>query len=97
MSTDSKLAMQLECCQTEVEFVRRRLKQTEEKLEMEKQSRQQLETKVRQGTVMCTDVRLNVRGNNCVCVCVGDNIAGPPGAVQTEHDRTEASVSPCDL
>lgn len=46
--TDSELAMQLECCQTEVEFVRRRLKQTEEKLEAERQSREQLDTKVRQ-------------------------------------------------
>ncbi|XP_047425911.1 unconventional myosin-XVIIIb-like isoform X2 [Mugil cephalus] len=46
VGTDSELAMQLECCQTEVEFVRRRLKQTEEKLETEKQSRQQLDTKV---------------------------------------------------
>ncbi|XP_027137586.1 unconventional myosin-XVIIIb isoform X3 [Larimichthys crocea] len=45
-ATDSELAMQLECCQTEVEFVRRRLKQTEEKLEAEKQTRQQLDTKV---------------------------------------------------
>ncbi|XP_037609622.1 unconventional myosin-XVIIIb-like isoform X2 [Sebastes umbrosus] len=45
-ATESELAMQLECCQTEVEFVRRRLKQTEEKLEMERQSRQQLDTKV---------------------------------------------------
>uniref|UniRef100_A0A3Q3LZS0 Myosin motor domain-containing protein n=1 Tax=Labrus bergylta TaxID=56723 RepID=A0A3Q3LZS0_9LABR len=44
--TDSELAMQLECCQTEVEFVRRRLKQTEEKLEMERETRQQLDTKV---------------------------------------------------
>ncbi|XP_045923264.1 unconventional myosin-XVIIIb-like isoform X2 [Micropterus dolomieu] len=44
--TDSELAMQLECCQTEVEFVRRRLKQTEEKLETERQTRQQLDTKV---------------------------------------------------
>lgn len=44
--TDSELAMQLECCQTEVEFVRRRLKQTEEKLEAERQSREQLDTKV---------------------------------------------------
>lgn len=52
--TDSELAMQLECCQTEVEFVRRRLKQTEEKLETERQSRQQLDTKVRQDTVTCT-------------------------------------------
>uniref|UniRef100_UPI003AACADF6 unconventional myosin-XVIIIb-like n=1 Tax=Centroberyx gerrardi TaxID=166262 RepID=UPI003AACADF6 len=44
--TDSELALQLECCQTEVEFVRRRLKQTEEKLETERQTRQQLDTKV---------------------------------------------------
>uniref|UniRef100_A0A3Q2U147 Unconventional myosin-XVIIIb n=1 Tax=Fundulus heteroclitus TaxID=8078 RepID=A0A3Q2U147_FUNHE len=42
----SELAMQLECSQTEVEFVRRRLKQTEEKLETERQTRQQLDTKV---------------------------------------------------
>ncbi|XP_034752906.1 unconventional myosin-XVIIIb-like [Etheostoma cragini] len=45
-ATESELAMQLECCQTEVEFVRRRLKQTEEKLETERQTRQQLDTKV---------------------------------------------------
>uniref|UniRef100_A0A3P9PHC8 Myosin XVIIIB n=1 Tax=Poecilia reticulata TaxID=8081 RepID=A0A3P9PHC8_POERE len=45
-ATEGELAMQLECCQTEVEFVRRRLKQTEEKLETERQSRQQLDTKV---------------------------------------------------
>lgn len=51
--TDSELAMQLECCQTEVEFVRRRLKQTEEKLETERQSRQQLDTKVRQDAMTC--------------------------------------------
>uniref|UniRef100_A0A3B4B9K0 Myosin motor domain-containing protein n=1 Tax=Periophthalmus magnuspinnatus TaxID=409849 RepID=A0A3B4B9K0_9GOBI len=38
-----ELAMQLECCQTEVEFLRKRLKQTEEKLETEKQTRQQLD------------------------------------------------------
>lgn len=44
--TESELAMQLECCQTEVEFVRRRLKQTEEKLEAERQTREQLDTKV---------------------------------------------------
>ncbi|XP_028318915.1 unconventional myosin-XVIIIb isoform X1 [Gouania willdenowi] len=44
--TDSELSMQLECCQTEVEFLRRRLKQTEEKLETERQMRQQLDTKV---------------------------------------------------
>lgn len=47
LPADSELAMQLECCQTEVEFVRRRLKQTEEKLEAERQSREQLDTKVR--------------------------------------------------
>ncbi|KAM4527204.1 unconventional myosin-XVIIIb isoform 2-T2 [Odontesthes bonariensis] len=45
-ATGSELAMQLECSQTEVEFVRRRLKQTEEKLEAERQSRQQLDSKV---------------------------------------------------
>uniref|UniRef100_A0A8C6MID4 Myosin motor domain-containing protein n=1 Tax=Nothobranchius furzeri TaxID=105023 RepID=A0A8C6MID4_NOTFU len=45
-ATESELAMQLECCHTEVEFVRRRLRQTEEKLETEKQTRQQLDTKV---------------------------------------------------
>ncbi|XP_072228607.1 LOW QUALITY PROTEIN: unconventional myosin-XVIIIb-like [Leuresthes tenuis] len=45
-ATDSELAMQLECSQTEVEFVRRRLKQTEEKLETERQTRQQLDSKV---------------------------------------------------
>ncbi|KAG7234235.1 hypothetical protein INR49_005474 [Caranx melampygus] len=42
--------MQLECSQTEVEFVRRRLKQTEEKLETERQTRQQLDAKVREDT-----------------------------------------------
>ncbi|KAM6902590.1 unconventional myosin-XVIIIb isoform 1-T2 [Xenentodon cancila] len=45
-ATENELAMQLECCQTEVEFVRRRLKQTEEKLETERQTREQLDTKV---------------------------------------------------
>ncbi|XP_067339392.1 unconventional myosin-XVIIIb-like isoform X1 [Channa argus] len=44
--TEGELAMQLECCQTEVEFVRRRLKQTEEKLETERQTRQCLDAKV---------------------------------------------------
>lgn len=51
---DGELAMQLECCQTEVEFVRRRLKQTEEKLENERQSRQQLDGKVRQDAGACS-------------------------------------------
>ncbi|KAG7247430.1 hypothetical protein CRUP_005776, partial [Coryphaenoides rupestris] len=45
-ATDKELAVQLECSQTEVEFVRRRLKQTEEKLEAERQAQQQLDTKV---------------------------------------------------
>ncbi|KAM3874623.1 unconventional myosin-XVIIIb [Diretmus argenteus] len=45
-ASESELALQLECCQTEVEFVHRRLKQTEEKLETERQTRQQLDTKV---------------------------------------------------
>ncbi|XP_059893989.1 unconventional myosin-XVIIIb-like isoform X1 [Gadus macrocephalus] len=45
-ATDKELVVQLECSQTEVEFVRRRLKQTEEKLEVERQARQQLDTKV---------------------------------------------------
>ncbi|XP_075949816.1 unconventional myosin-XVIIIb [Anarhichas minor] len=45
-ATESELAMQLECCQTEVEFVRRRLKQTEDRLETERQSREQLDAKV---------------------------------------------------
>lgn len=53
LPADSELAMQLECCQTEVEFVRRRLKQTEEKLETERQSREQLDTKVRRDTGTC--------------------------------------------
>uniref|UniRef100_A0A3P8VRZ2 Myosin motor domain-containing protein n=1 Tax=Cynoglossus semilaevis TaxID=244447 RepID=A0A3P8VRZ2_CYNSE len=44
--TESDLAMQLECCQTEVEFVRKRLKQMEEKLETERKTRQQLDTQV---------------------------------------------------
>ncbi|KAK5878372.1 hypothetical protein CesoFtcFv8_023784 [Champsocephalus esox] len=44
--TEGELSMQLEVSQTEVEFLRRRLKQTEEKLETEKQSRQQLDSKV---------------------------------------------------
>ncbi|XP_029921706.1 unconventional myosin-XVIIIb [Myripristis murdjan] len=46
LGTESELTLQLECCQTEVEFVRRRLKQTEEKLETERQTRQQLDSKV---------------------------------------------------
>lgn len=46
--------MQLECCQAEVEFVRKRLKQTEEKLETERQTRQQFDTKVRKVTATCS-------------------------------------------
>uniref|UniRef100_A0A3Q2Q8E1 Unconventional myosin-XVIIIb n=1 Tax=Fundulus heteroclitus TaxID=8078 RepID=A0A3Q2Q8E1_FUNHE len=43
---------------TEVEFVRRRLKQTEEKLETERQTRQQLDTKVRKDTVAMLQAQL---------------------------------------
>uniref|UniRef100_A0A3Q4GG27 Unconventional myosin-XVIIIb-like n=1 Tax=Neolamprologus brichardi TaxID=32507 RepID=A0A3Q4GG27_NEOBR len=44
--TETELVMQLECCQTEMEFVCRRLKQTEEKLETERETRQELDAKV---------------------------------------------------
>ncbi|XP_019909130.2 unconventional myosin-XVIIIb isoform X2 [Esox lucius] len=44
--TESEMALQLECCQTEVEFVRRRVKQTEERLEAERQTRLELDAKV---------------------------------------------------
>uniref|UniRef100_A0AAZ3SFM8 Myosin motor domain-containing protein n=1 Tax=Oncorhynchus tshawytscha TaxID=74940 RepID=A0AAZ3SFM8_ONCTS len=40
------MALQLECCQTEVEYVRRRLKHTEERLEAERQTHLELDTKV---------------------------------------------------
>ncbi|XP_057675064.1 unconventional myosin-XVIIIb-like isoform X1 [Corythoichthys intestinalis] len=43
--TESELALQLECCQTEVDFLRRRLQQTEEKTEAERQARQQADAK----------------------------------------------------
>ncbi|KAK6316196.1 hypothetical protein J4Q44_G00137200 [Coregonus suidteri] len=43
---ESEMALQLECCQTEVEYVRRRLKQTEERLEAERQTHLELDTKV---------------------------------------------------
>lgn len=46
VATESELQLQLECAQTEVEFLRRRLRQTEERLEGEKEGRQLLETKV---------------------------------------------------
>uniref|UniRef100_A0A674EA88 Myosin XVIIIB n=1 Tax=Salmo trutta TaxID=8032 RepID=A0A674EA88_SALTR len=41
-----QMALQLECCQTEVEYVRRRLKHTEERLEAERQTHLELDTKV---------------------------------------------------
>uniref|UniRef100_A0A4W5PJ62 Myosin motor domain-containing protein n=1 Tax=Hucho hucho TaxID=62062 RepID=A0A4W5PJ62_9TELE len=44
--TGSEMALQLECCQTEVEYVRRRLKHTEERLEAERQTHLELDTKV---------------------------------------------------
>ncbi|XP_076842626.1 unconventional myosin-XVIIIb isoform X2 [Brachyhypopomus gauderio] len=46
VTTESELQLQLECAQTEVEFVRRRLRQTEERLEAEKQARELLDAKV---------------------------------------------------
>uniref|UniRef100_A0A671LSV4 Unconventional myosin-XVIIIb-like n=1 Tax=Sinocyclocheilus anshuiensis TaxID=1608454 RepID=A0A671LSV4_9TELE len=46
VATESELQLQLECAQTEVEFLRRRLRQTEERLESEKEARQLLDTKV---------------------------------------------------
>ncbi|XP_049325011.1 unconventional myosin-XVIIIb-like [Astyanax mexicanus] len=44
--SESELQLQLECAQTEVEFLRRRLRQTEERLEAEKETRELLDTKV---------------------------------------------------
>lgn len=44
---ESEAQLQLECAQTEVEFLRRRLRQTEERLESEKDARQQLDVKVK--------------------------------------------------
>lgn len=44
--SESELLLQLECAQTEVEFLRRRLKQTEERLEAEKGARELLDNKV---------------------------------------------------
>uniref|UniRef100_A0AAY4B1S9 Myosin motor domain-containing protein n=1 Tax=Denticeps clupeoides TaxID=299321 RepID=A0AAY4B1S9_9TELE len=41
-----EIQMQLECAQTEVEFLRRRLRQTEERLEAERQTREQLDSKI---------------------------------------------------
>uniref|UniRef100_A0A3P8XGF4 Myosin motor domain-containing protein n=1 Tax=Esox lucius TaxID=8010 RepID=A0A3P8XGF4_ESOLU len=46
LSITETMALQLECCQTEVEFVRRRVKQTEERLEAERQTRLELDAKV---------------------------------------------------
>nr|XP_055063633.1 unconventional myosin-XVIIIb-like isoform X1 [Misgurnus anguillicaudatus]XP_055063634.1 unconventional myosin-XVIIIb-like isoform X1 [Misgurnus anguillicaudatus] len=48
VATESELQLQLECAQTEVEFLRRRLRQTEERLEGEKEARKQLDTKVQE-------------------------------------------------
>uniref|UniRef100_A0AAY4B364 Myosin motor domain-containing protein n=1 Tax=Denticeps clupeoides TaxID=299321 RepID=A0AAY4B364_9TELE len=44
--TELEIQMQLECAQTEVEFLRRRLRQTEERLEAERQTREQLDSKI---------------------------------------------------
>ncbi|XP_061553555.1 unconventional myosin-XVIIIb-like isoform X7 [Phycodurus eques] len=43
IGTESELVLKLECCQTEVGFLRRRLQQTEEKAEVERHARQQLD------------------------------------------------------
>lgn len=53
LHTESELQLQLECAQTEVEFLRKRLRQTEERLESEKDARQQLDTKVRINMQKC--------------------------------------------
>uniref|UniRef100_A0A8C9W259 Myosin XVIIIB n=1 Tax=Scleropages formosus TaxID=113540 RepID=A0A8C9W259_SCLFO len=42
----SELQLQLECAQTEVEFLRRRLRQSEERLDQEREARAQLDSKV---------------------------------------------------
>ncbi|KAK3521819.1 hypothetical protein QTP70_018550 [Hemibagrus guttatus] len=46
MATEGELQLQLDCAQTEVEFLRRRLRQTEERFEAEKEARELLDTKV---------------------------------------------------
>uniref|UniRef100_A0A8C2BHU1 Myosin motor domain-containing protein n=1 Tax=Cyprinus carpio TaxID=7962 RepID=A0A8C2BHU1_CYPCA len=48
MDDQRELQLQLECVQTEVEFLRRRLRQTEERLESEKEARQLLDNKVQE-------------------------------------------------
>ncbi|XP_048876504.1 LOW QUALITY PROTEIN: unconventional myosin-XVIIIb-like [Brienomyrus brachyistius] len=45
-AAESELLLQLECAQTEVEFLRRRLRQAEERQEAEREARAQLESKV---------------------------------------------------
>ncbi|KAF7701100.1 unconventional myosin-XVIIIb-like isoform X2 [Silurus meridionalis] len=44
--TEGELQLQLDCAQTEVEFLRRRLRQTDERFEAEKEARVLLDTKV---------------------------------------------------
>ncbi|XP_012670727.1 unconventional myosin-XVIIIb isoform X2 [Clupea harengus] len=44
--TESEMRLQLECAQTEVEFLRKRLKQSEERMDSERQSKELLDTKV---------------------------------------------------
>ncbi|KAM9455976.1 unconventional myosin-XVIIIb [Clarias gariepinus] len=46
IASEGKLQLQLDCAQTEVEFLRRRLRQTEERFEAEKEARELLDTKV---------------------------------------------------
>ncbi|KAJ8339533.1 hypothetical protein SKAU_G00363190 [Synaphobranchus kaupii] len=46
VGTESELQLQLECAQTEVDYLRRRLRQSEERLEAEREARAQLDSKV---------------------------------------------------
>ncbi|XP_035248113.1 unconventional myosin-XVIIIb-like isoform X4 [Anguilla anguilla] len=46
VGTESETQLQLECAQTEVEFLRRRLRQSEERQEADREARAQLESKV---------------------------------------------------
>uniref|UniRef100_A0AAY4B5N5 Myosin motor domain-containing protein n=1 Tax=Denticeps clupeoides TaxID=299321 RepID=A0AAY4B5N5_9TELE len=56
-----EIQMQLECAQTEVEFLRRRLRQTEERLEAERQTREQLDSKLEQSKRSVSDLKRQSR------------------------------------
>lgn len=90
--------MQLDCCQTEVEFVRRRLKQTEEKLEAERRSRQELDAKVRRAWPGVGVEWGGSSPSDCKTVCpAGGGAAGAAGAVQAGGGGAEAPLSARDL